>query len=154
MSCQWEGDPINMRSSFTALTQSKYYSPALNSAIYDGPVRIYFAQFHEALALKIYFLIQQQMPQEMQAAKEYSKATGANILVMIYPTEDSFLMSFENGNTHSEPLSLENFEQDVVIGLRGPISDGNVEVLMKTIKDTLVSWRPASAPKVSVSAEL
>jgi hypothetical protein len=143
-----------MRSSFTALTQSKYYSPALNSAIYDGPVRIYFAQFHEALALKIYFLVQQQMPQEMQAAKEYSKATGANILVMIYPTEDSFLMSFEDGNTHQQPLALESFEQDVVIGLRGPIGDENLDLLMNALKDTLLSWRPASAPKVSVNAEL
>lgn len=132
-----------MRSSFTALTQSKFYSPALNSAIYDGPVRIYFAQFHEALALKIYFMIQQGLSSEMQKAKEISKASGANILVMIYPTEDSFLMSFEGGQSHNSPLEVEKFEDDIVIGLRGPIEDQNLDLLMETLKVTMNSWRPA-----------
>ncbi|MNJ96645.1 hypothetical protein D3C87_143740 [compost metagenome] len=134
-----------MRSSFTALTQSKFYSPALNSAIYDGPVRIYFAQFHEALALKIYFMIQQGLTQEMQKAKEISKATGANILVMIYPTAESFSMSFEGAQSHNSPLEVEKFDQDVVIGLRGPIEDENLELLMETLKVSMDSWRPVVA---------
>lgn len=143
-----------MRSSFTALTQSKYYSPALNSAIYDGPVRIYFAQFHEALALKIYFMIQQGLPVQMAKAKELSKASGANVLVMIYPTEESFLMSFEVGATRPSPLEVERFGEDVVIGLRGPISDENLDLLMETLKISMENWRPAFAPRSISSVDL
>ncbi|WP_291515980.1 hypothetical protein [Bdellovibrio sp. ArHS] len=132
-----------MRSSYTTLMQSKYFNPAFNSAIFDGPVRIYFAQFHEALALKIYFLIQQKLSAEMTKAKEISKASGANILLMVYPTVDSFLLSFENAGAKPGPLEVEKWHDDVVIGLRGPIEDENLDLLVETLRLTMENWRPA-----------
>ena len=134
--------------------QSKYFSPAFNSAIFDGPVRIYFAQFHEALALKIYFLIQQKLSAEMVQAKEISKSSGANILVMIYPTEDSFLLSFENGAGQAGPLMIERFNEDVVIGLRGPIEDSNLDLLVETLQMTVQNWRPAPKERTPELVEL
>lgn len=132
-----------MKSSYSTLMQSKFFNPAFNSAIFDGPVRIYFAQFHEALALKIYFLIQQKLGPEMARAKEISKATGANILVMVYPSEESFLMSFDEQNDNSNPLALEKWNQDVVVGLRGPIEDHNLDLLMDTIGLAIQNWKPS-----------
>ena len=41
-------------------------------------LRIYFAQFHESLALKIYFLIQQKLKEELATIKEKTKADGGN----------------------------------------------------------------------------
>ncbi|WP_041577861.1 hypothetical protein [Bdellovibrio bacteriovorus] len=143
-----------MRSSYTTLMQSKYFNPAFNSAIFDGPVRIYFAQFHEALALKIYFLIQQKLTVEMAKAKEVSKAAGANILVMIYPTEDSFLLSFEDAAKHISPLEVEKWHDDVVIGLRGPIADENLDLLVESLRLTMENWRPAAMLKASAPAEV
>lgn len=143
-----------MRSSYTTLMQSKYFNPAFNSAIFDGPVRIYFAQFHEALALKIYFMIQQKLTSEMVRAKEISKASGANILVMIYPTEDSFLLSFEDAGKHVGPLEVEKWQDDVVIGLRGPIDDANLDLLIESLRLTMENWRPASLEKSSAPAEV
>jgi hypothetical protein len=134
--------------------QSKYFSPAFNSAIFDGPVRIYFAQFHEALALKIYFLIQQKLTNEMAQAKEIAKSSGANILVMIYPTEDSFLMSFDNGASQSGPLQIEKFNDDAVIGLRGPIDDANLDLLVEALQMTVQNWRPATQERAPELAEL
>ncbi|MEK2646132.1 hypothetical protein [Bdellovibrio sp. BCCA] len=143
-----------MRSSYTTLMQSKYFNPAFNSAIFDGPVRIYFAQFHEALALKIYFLIQQKLSAEMVKAKEVSKASGANILVMIYPTADSFLLSFEGAEKTPSALEVEKWHEDVVIGLRGPIEDENLDLLIETLRLTMENWRPASLEATSALAEL
>lgn len=144
-----------MRSSYTTLMQSKYYNPAFNSAIFDGPVRIYFAQFHEALALKIYFLIQQQLSAELQKAKELSKASGANILVLIYPTAESFEFSFDWGEHNCEgPLLVEKAKEDMVIGLRGPIEDDQLDFLIQTLRHTVENWRPAPKQSVSVISEV
>ncbi|MEK2690424.1 hypothetical protein [Bdellovibrio sp. GT3] len=142
-----------MRSSYTTLMQSKYFNPAFNSAIFDGPVRIYFAQFHEALALKIYFMVQQQLFQETAKAKEAAKASGANILVMIYPTSDSFQLSFENAKSEN-PLEVEKWGEDVVIGLRGPLEDENLDLLIDTLRMTMNNWKPASLVRSSSIQEL
>lgn len=144
-----------MKTTYTTLMQSKYFSPAFNSAIFDGPVRIYFAQFHEALALKIYFLVQQKLTAEVSRAKELSKASGANILVMIYPTTDSFTASFDVDSSFAGPLAVEDWQEDVVIGLRGPIDDSQLDTLIEVLRDSMVSWNPASAkPALSVSADV
>jgi hypothetical protein len=135
--------------------QSKFFSPAFNSAIFDGPVRIYFAQFHEALALKIYFLIQQKLAAEMVRAKEISKAINANIMVMIYPTEESFLLSFENENHSVAPLAVDQWQDDIIVGLRGPIEDDQLDLLVATLRENILNWRPSAAePGYAASLEL
>lgn len=143
-----------MRSSYTTLMQSKFFNPAFNSAIFDGPVRIYFAQFHEALALKLYFLLQQKLSAEMARAKELSKASGANILVMIYPTEESFLLSFDESERHQLPLEVESWQQDVVIGLRGPLEDEHLDLFVDTLRMTMENWRPAQITASTAPLEL
>lgn len=143
-----------MRSSYTTLMQSKYFNPAFNSAIFDGPVRIYFAQFHEALALKIYFLIQQKLSAEVLQAKVLSRATGANILVLIYPTAETFAQSFNNVERRTGPLDVEKWHEDVVVGLRGPIEDENLDFLIETLRLTMENWRPALCETTSAPAEV
>ena len=144
-----------MKSSYSTLMQSKFFNPAFNSAIFDGPIRIYFAQFHEALALKIYFMIQQKLNEHVVRAKEISKASGANILVMVYPSEESFLMSFEAQQSQIEyPLALEKWNEDVVVGLRGPIEDQHLDLLVDTIGLAIDNWKPSLkvAPELQFEA--
>src|SRR5882757_480859 len=99
-----------MKSSYSTLMQSKFFNPAFNSAIFDGPVRIYFAQSHEALALKIYFALQQQFSGELARAKELHKFLERTVLVMLYPTVDSFQMSFES----PELVACEKLSEDTI----------------------------------------
>ena len=141
-----------MKASYSNLMQSKYFSPAFNSAIFDGPLRIYFAQFHESMALKIYFMAQQKLSAELIRAKEVSKAAQANILVMIYPTEDSFEMTFEKHNG-SGKISVETWNDDVVIGLRGPLEDSELDSLIQALSEVMGRWAPKSQ-LAAVSAEL
>lgn len=143
-----------MRSSYSSLMQSKFFNPAFNSAIFDGPVRIYFAQFHEALALKIYFLIQQKLKLEMAKAKQAAKASGANILVMIYPTIESFELSFANSTSPNNPLEVEKWNEDVVIGLCGPLDEDRLDLLIETLRMTMEDWDPAPRTASSASAEV
>lgn len=133
--------------------QSKYFNPAFNSAIFDGPIRIYFAQFHEPLALKIYFTIQQQLVQEMSRAKEMAKISGANILVMIYPTSESFTLSFD-GKPEDTPFETEKWNEDIVVGLRGPMEDNKLDLLIESLRLTMNSWNPMPAIQTSGLAEV
>ncbi|MFZ4404067.1 MAG: hypothetical protein ACOYOK_08200 [Pseudobdellovibrionaceae bacterium] len=131
-----------MKPTLNTLMQSKYFHPAFNSAIYDGPVRIYFAQFHESLALKIYFLIQQKLITHLAKARDISRKHGAHIFIMIYPTVDSFLLSFEDEGDSLQVLKIENWHNDIVIGLRGPVDDEQLETLMSNLEFAIDHWRP------------
>lgn len=134
-----------VRSAYSALMQSRFFNPAFNSAIFDGPVRIYFAQFHESAALKIYFLTQQKLTSELQKAKELSKQAQANILVMMYPSVESFELSFEEAKDVSEKFCVGRLHEDVVIGVRGPIEDNDLEPMMNLLSDVLKNWNPVSS---------
>lgn len=122
--------------------QSKYFNPAFNSAIFDGPVRIYFAQIHESLALKIYFLLQQRWPKEFARAKDLSKSAHANVLVMIYPTSNAFAAAM-GVPEDSGPWIAESWNEDVVMALRGPVEDDRMEEFMNFAGETMGAWTPA-----------
>ena len=123
-----------MKATYSALMNSRFFNPAFNSAIFDGPVRIYFAQFHESLALKIYFSLQQRFPKELSSAKENYKLNSQNVLVMLYPTKDSFAMSFEN---EKEFIQKDDLLGDYVIGINGPFEDDSLDQVLQTIIRTL-----------------
>ena len=123
-----------MKSSYSTLMQSKFFNPAFNSAIFDGPVRIYFSQFHESLALKIYFGLQQNYLDLMNDAKEAHKNHGNNILVMIYPSQEAFEMSFDGKNCL---LCIDELEEDGLIAINGPFEDEQLPEVLKCIADSV-----------------
>lgn len=130
-----------MKATYSALMNSRFFNPAFNSAIFDGPIRIYFAQFHESLALKIYFSLQQKFPQEIAQAKEIYKTSGQNVLVMIYPTKESFEMSFD---CRDQLIQKDELTGDTVLGLNGPFEDSELPQVLECIIETLTSWPPLS----------
>lgn len=125
-----------MKGTYSALMQSKFFNPAFNSAIFDGPLRIYFAQSHESYALKIYFNIQQQCLAEMSRAKSLHKFLERNVLVMIYPTRESFQHSFDS----SESLATDELLDDTIIGIPGPFKDEDLDQILSSIKTAFASW--------------
>lgn len=142
-----------MKSSYSSLMSSKYFSPAFNSAIFDGPVRIYFAQFHESLALKIYFMIQQKLVSEFARAKDLSKSAHANVLIMVYPTEDGFLGAVDNERAGDARWLVEDWNQDAVIALRGPLEESEMETFLDFAGEVLRTWNPRSSAE-SARAEI
>jgi hypothetical protein len=126
-----------MQGTYTALTQSKFFNPAFNSAIFDGPIRIYFAQMHESLALKIYFSLQQDFSAILNQCKEAHKMSGKTVLVMLYPTPDSFAMSFESEKNF---LSQEELHGDIIVGVNGPFGDDKLPAVLQQIVGALKDW--------------
>lgn len=142
-----------MKASYSSLMQSRFFSPAFNSAIFDGPVRIYFSQLHESLALKIYFSLQQKFPDALARAKDLHKTYGLNLLVMIYPTEDSFQLSFEGRN---EFLIEDRLGDDTLLGINGPFEDDQLVTVLEGVVRCLRRWESliAEAQPSSILAEL
>ena len=131
-----------MKSSYSTLMQSRFFNPAFNSAIFHGPVRIYFSQSHESLALKIYFTLQQQLLELMERAKQLHQLHGKNILIMIYPDTEAFQLSFE-GSTQF--LNQDGLEEDTIIGINGPFEDDKLEIIVDSIRGSVLSWAHANA---------
>ena len=125
-----------MKGTYSALMQSKYFNPAFNSAIFDGPIRIYFAQSHEALALKIYFSLQQKHLNELNRAKSLHKVLDRTVLIMLYPTTDSFQMSFES----SKMIESESLLDDTLIGVSGPFEDDKLDLVLGEILSAFKAW--------------
>lgn len=143
-----------MQPGFSAITTSRYYHPAFNSAIFDGPIRIYFVQFHESYALKIYFLIQERFKDQLLNYKEIAKKIDKTLVVMIYPTEDSFIKAFskvdvEVNSKRVLPSVAKAIEpHETILGMLAPIDDYNVGQLMDELSDIFKKWEKSELAPV------
>jgi hypothetical protein len=126
-----------MKATYSQLISSRFYNPAFNSAIFDGPLRIYFAQFHESLALKIYFGLQQKFPEALELAKTRFRRDGSNILVMLYPSPEAFSLSFDS---KSEFLVEDRLGGDTLIGINGPFEDDKLTEVLTRIALNVDKW--------------
>ncbi|MCB0351153.1 MAG: hypothetical protein KDD38_08215 [Bdellovibrionales bacterium] len=140
-----------MRQQISFLTQSRFYSPVFNAAIFDGPIRIYFAQYQEPVALKIYFATQEKMKDMFVKVRETFRRTGINIFVMLYPSIETFNMSFEHSNLNfieagGSPIIVERLGQDFVVGVKGPVSDEDVENIYARVEEIARSLTEMNPP--------
>ncbi len=119
------------------LTQSRFYSPAFNAAVFDGPIRIYFAQHQEALALKVYFQLQQYLKETYSTFRKNFKQHGQTIFLMLYPNEESFTTSFEAEGSQPNNVALERIGDDHVLGVKGPLMDEEYEEVFERVKAIL-----------------
>lgn len=126
-----------MAQSVIHLTQSRFYSPVFNAAVFDGPVRIYFAQHQEALALKVYFKLQQYLQDTYSTFRKNFKQHGQTIFLMLYPNSESFHNSFADGMT----VACEKLGDDHVLGVCGPLDEDQYEMVFERVKAILQDLR-------------
>ncbi len=124
-----------MAHSVLHLTQSKFYSPAFNAAVFDGPIRIYFAQHQEPSALKFYFMLQQFLKERYSAVRQTFKQHGQTIFLMLYPTLEAFESSFAGGNP--DDVVTAKLGDDHVVGIRGPIQEDQFDRVFDKVKAIL-----------------
>src|SRR5665213_1397247 len=135
-----------MAQSVIHLTQSRFYSPVFNAAVFDGPIRIYFAQHQEALALKVYFQLQQYLKDTYATFRKTFKQQGQTVFLMLYPTLESFENSFSQDSSGS--VIAERLGEDYVLGVRGPLGDENYDEIFQTVKTILQA--PALTPDLAL----
>ena len=124
------------------ITQTSYYSPVLNAAIFDGPLRLYFSQYHESEALKIYFQIQERVENWKTSLRNDLKERGVNVFIMLYPDQESFELCC-NGST--EKFSIQARGIDRVLGVNGSLNTEDYSFLLKTFESLVAPARPLEA---------
>lgn len=126
-----------MNDSVSCLTQSNFYSPAFNAAIFDGPIRLYFAQYQEASALRIYFRLQSELKESYLWAKNLHRSLGRHLFVMLYPSSDTFDLSFpgEVSRIFVEPVSV----MTTLLAFAGPFL---MTTFLVSMKKYLMSSNP------------
>lgn len=122
-----------MSTTTSFLIQSKYFTPVFNTAIFDGPVRVYFSQHQESDALKMYFRLQEMMNRH-KISRETGFLESQNIFVMLYPNEETFLQSFESND---QQKVIEKMGKDYILGIKGPLQDEDFPDLLDMIEGIL-----------------
>lgn len=121
---------------YAALASSGFHCAAFNSAIFDGPVRIYFAQIHETTALKIYFLLQQSFSSNLQNVRALLPSSTSNLMIMIYPDSESRKNSFpDQALTQLCHFSL--WEGNLIFGLCNPLDEDDLRSFVRDLVASL-----------------
>ena len=116
------------------ITQSKYYSPAFNAAIFDGPLRIYYAQYQEAFALKLYFHIQTRLQYWLTPILLNNARTALpQVFILLYPTEEIFANGFSPEQVQ-ERVVCEPFLNDHVIGVYCPLNEEDYHLIFTQVE--------------------
>ncbi len=120
------------REDLNLLTQSRFYTPALNAAIFDGPVRIYFDQNQEAGALKLYFAILNEYKELCGGLQSERLDNQRSIFIMIYPSEELFEMLCDD-TLNSDFMMIDDLGGDQVIALKGMPDDLQIDDLIQSL---------------------
>lgn len=123
-----------MNENASLVTQSKFFSPVFNAAIFDGPIRIYFAQHQESQALKVYFNLQERYKDLREKSRYNLQKRGGNIFIMLYPSIETFEMCFNAAPVNSEVIK-ERLELDHVIGIKNALTENSFSLLYEKIDE-------------------
>lgn len=143
-----------MRQPASFLMQSKFYSPAFNAAIFDGPIRIYFAQYQESTALKIYFELQEQLKELYFEARENYKRNGTHIFIMMYPTAETYALSFGKKSAEEHSILVDKVDRDYLVGVRGPVDEENINQIAERLEVIIREIRAQVIPEEALVAEI
>lgn len=126
-----------MAASYSAFLSTKYYSPVFNTALFDGPFRIYFAQAYEGSALKIYHLLQVQHLPVWDHFKKWSEKTKLHVFILIYPTGEDVAIAFDiDPNLVKEQVHSAPWEEGRLMALAHPQTDeGFVATYQSLVKE-------------------
>ena len=119
------------------VTDSRYFSREFNTAIIDGPLRIYFADRQESEALKIYFDIQEILAEKGMRLETLS-LEKPNLFLMLYPTKQTFKDAFERDD---DEIAYGEFGTHLVLGVNGPYDESTRKRIGQHIEGLFVDGK-------------
>ena len=134
-----------MAATYSAFMTTRFYSPVFNTALFDGPFRIYFSQSYESSALKMYHLLQTQHEDLWIRLKQWSLATKEHVFLLMYPEKKDVQMVFEEQDQKATAYSdclvqMESWDEGVAIGLTQPLNEIDVQSQIEQIEKLLQNW--------------
>ena len=101
-------------------------------------MRMYFSQQQEPDALRLYFRLQE-LVSRIDGLGGF-EPTEPHLFVMLYPNEETFAQSFE-GERAPHKAALETLGNNLVVGLRGPVAEADVDQLLEQLEDELSRFK-------------
>lgn len=129
-----------MAATYSSFMTTRFYSPVFNTALFDGPLRIYFSQSYESVALKIYHLLQTQQPDLWQRLKSFSQQSREHAFLMIYPEVKDLEMIFADQKAAVDTICLQEWDEGMAIGMAQPMTENVLVALMAQITEQLEKW--------------
>jgi hypothetical protein len=131
-----------MAATYSSFMTTRFYSPVFNTALFDGPFRIYFSQSYESSALKVYHLLQTEYQELWNQVKEWSACSKEHVFLLMYP-EISDVQNVFNGSDSvdiSKKLYMQDWEEGLAIGLTQPQTDLDLVYQLEHMQKYLTSW--------------
>ncbi len=124
---------------------TRYYSPVFNTALFDGPLRIYFSQSYESTALKIYHVLQTQYAETWSLLKNGTLKTKEHLFLMIYPEPQDMQMVFSSQDQFAQ---TQKWEEGLAIGFCQTQNEAEiakqVDYIVTAIQDWALSQRDSN----------
>ena len=126
-----------MAATYSSFMTTKFYSPVFNTALFDGPIRVYFSQSYETSALKIYHLLQTQHENTWKKLIQYSIKTKKHLFLMIYPELKDLHIVFDQIEkfAHSQ-----EWEEGLAIGLANSQNDTDLKAQLDYLVSSIETW--------------
>ena len=126
---------------------TRFYSPVFNTALFDGPLRIYFSQSYESVALKIYHLIQTQHEDFWARIKQFNMRSKTHLFLMIYPETNDLKLVFENADSD---FQAQEWDEGLAIGIVQAQNDVELKKQMEFILNAAARWMQLEEQTVDV----
>jgi hypothetical protein len=112
------------------VTHSRFFSSEFNTAIIDGPLRIYFADRQESDALQIYFNIQESLAESGIRLDSIPSETP-QMFLMLYPNKQTFIDVFDA----EDGIAWDQFGEHRVVGVQGPCEETTRKIVVDGIRN-------------------
>ena len=146
-----------MAASYSSFLTTQYYSPIFNTALFDGPFRIYFSQSYESVALKIYHLLQTQDHDMWKEFKLWSEKSKEHAFILIYPSDIDLKIAFNVNDIKTAVISQE-WTEGYMSGMSQPATDESFKAiydnLVKNLKNFIEFKKSTTNFHVSIESEL
>lgn len=130
-----------MAATYSSFMTTKFYSPVFNTALFDGPFRIYFSQSDESSALKIYHLLQTQYEDLWIQLKKWTHHSKEHVFLLMYPeVKDVQLVFAEAKKDVKHAVHLQSWAEGIVIGICQPVTDLDLAIQVEKIGSVLQGW--------------
>ena len=133
-----------MAATYSSFMTTRFYSPVFNTALFDGPFRIYFSQAYESSALKIYHLLQTEYQSLWNDVKAWSHNNKEHVFLLIYPdaksAESIFAQASVNKAEANDAVYMEDWEEGVAFGLVQPTQEEHLSNQLSCIQKNLTTW--------------
>lgn len=131
-----------MAATYSSFMTTRFYSPVFNTALFDGPFRIYFSQSYESSALKVYHLLQTEYQDLWNQVKNWSVDSKEHIFLLMYPEISDVQNVFSSNDSVdvSKKLYMQDWEEGLAIGLTQPNTDLDLVYQLEHVQKHLATW--------------